>query len=359
MEKLRILIINTLGLHYEGITSVIFNYINAMDRNNLNISFIAFDDIDESLKTRFQELGAIYFVHKRKKNIKQYVKDMDRVLSNGFDVVHIHGNSGTMAIESVLAKKHKAKKIVVHCHNTTCNHKILNEFLKIPMSLCISKRVACSDAAGKWLYGKNKFTTLNNAIDINRYRYDQQKRDTFREEFGIKDEFVIGHSGHFSEQKNHYFLVDVFNAYHKIDNRVKLLLLSDGPRLGDIKEKVRQLGLSEHVIFAGRRSDASDIYNAMDLFLLPSLWEGLPLVMLEAQANGLPLLVSDTITQDAKCTQRTFYYSLDYSAVAWAKKLAEIRKMQFDRSDDMTADIRDKGFDIEYEANVLRKIYLE
>lgn len=359
MENVRVLVINTLGLHYEGITSVIFNYINAMDRENLNVSFIAFNDIEESLKMRFQKLGIIYFVQKRKKNIKQYVKDLDRVLSNKFDVVHIHGNSGTMAIESILAKKHKVKKIIVHCHNTTCDHKVLNEFLKAPMNLCATDRIACSDASGKWLYGRRMFITLNNAIDINKYHYDQYKRDIFREKFGVRDEFVIGHSGHFSEQKNHYFLIDVFYAYHKIDNSAKLLLLSDGPRLEAVKEKVRQLDLSEHVIFAGRRNDASDIYNAMDLFLLPSLWEGLPLVMIEAQANGLPILVSDTITQDAKCTQRTFYYSLGYGADAWAKKIAEIGKMQFDRNDNMDTDIRNKGFDIEYEADVLRKIYLE
>lgn len=359
MDKVKVLVINTLGLHYEGITSVIFNYISAMDKKGLDISFLAFDDTDEGLKVKFYELGAIHYVRKRKEDIIGYVQDLNKVLSEGFDVVHIHGNSGTMAIESILSKKHKVKKIITHCHNTTCNHKILNEFLKIPMDLCTSNRVACSNVAGKWLYGRNKFITLNNAIDINKYRYDQRKREIFRKEFDIKNEFVIGHSGHFSEQKNHFFLIDIFSSYHKIDGRAKLLLLSDGPRFETVKEKVQQLGLSECVIFAGRRSDASEIYNAIDLFVLPSLWEGLPLVMLEAQANGLSLLVSDTITQEAKCTQRTFYFSLDQGADAWAREIAEIREMQFERSDDMDVAIRDKGFDIEYEANVLRKIYLE
>lgn len=358
MKNKKVLMINIVGLNYEGITSVIYNYVSTMDRNGLELNFLGYHDMDEKLKRKFQDIGTIHYVHHRKKSTEAYIKDLNRVLSGGYDVVHIHGNSGTMAIEAVLAKLHHVKKIIIHCHNTTCDHKYANEILKLPMKLCATDFMACSHAAGTWLYKKNAFLILNNAIHPESFRYDPDKRIFYRKKFGIDNEFVIGHSGRFHQQKNHDFLIDVFAEYQKRDRRAKLLLLSNGPKLEEIRSKVKRLALEDSVIFAGRRSDANEIYSAMDLFLLPSLWEGLPLVMLEAQANGLPLLVSDVITKEAKCTRRTFYFGLEKGAAAWADRILEIRKQDYNRGDVVTEDIRDHGFDINYEADKLRKIYL-
>ena len=300
---INILIINTVGLNYEGITSVIYNYISNMNRDGFFIDFLCQEDVKKELAKKFSEIGNLVYTVERKKDAKQYIKNLNSVLKDKhYDVVHIHGNSGTMAIETILCKKNKVKKILVHCHNTTCDHPVVNEVLKGPMMWFSDELLACSVDAGHWLYGKKKYCVLNNAIDLEKYRYSPQIRQSIRDEYGISNEFIIGHSGHFSKQKNHEFLIDVFHEYYKMNQNTRLMLLSDGPDFENIREKVRRLSLLDNVIFVGRRADAWKYYNAFDLFILPSLWEGLPVVMQEAQANGLPVLASVVITKDEACT---------------------------------------------------------
>lgn len=354
----KILIVNTLGLHYEGITSVIYNFISNMDRTDMKIDFIAFDGMNPELKRDFEKLGEIRITPRRKKDVKGYIKALDKILDDGYDIIHIHGNSGTMAIETVLAKRHKVKKIITHCHNTTCSHPVVNKMLIPIMKSTATDFMSCSKASGKWLYGKSDYTVLNNAIKLDRFEFDEKVREECRKELGFGDEFIVGNIGHFHEQKNHTFLVEIYAEFHRICPESKLLLVSDGPKLDEIKEKVKSLGISNSVIFAGRRSDPERMYQAMDLFLLPSLWEGLPVVMLEAQAAGLPLLVSDTVTQDAKCCDTTVYKSLGDGAQSWAKDIAAIKSRRKDRTN-RRKDIAEHGFDILSEAGKLRDIYLK
>ncbi len=356
----KVLISPTLGLDLEGITTVIYNYTKAMDRSGLQLFFLTYGDLKPALRQRFEALGEILFVSDRKQSTLAYVRDYLALLKkHRFDVVHIHGNSGTMLIEVLLAKLCGVKNVMVHAHNTRTNHPVINAVLKYPMMWLSRECIGCSESAGQWLYGTHRYTVLNNAIDLSNFRFQESLRQQYREEFGVREEFLIGHVGHFSEQKNHFFLVDVFAAFHKLEPASKLLLISDGPRFEQVKEQVTRLGLEDAVIFAGRRSDVAGIYSAMDLFMLPSCWEGLPLVMVEAQANGLPLLVSDAITPAAKCTDRAFYKPLQQGAEAWALQLQEIRNLGFDRRADTCADIAQKGFDIHAEAEKLRKLYLK
>ncbi len=170
---------------------------------------------------------------------------------------------------------------------------------------------------------------------------------------------MIGHIGHFTEPKNHFFLIDVFAQFHKLEPASKLLLISDGPRFQQVKEQVARLGLEDAVIFAGRRSDVAGIYSAMDLFILPSCWEGLPLVLVEAQMNGLPLLVSDVVTKVAKCTDLLQYKPLEDGARSWAETLRQMLKTPGDRRADYRPVIAEKGFDIHAEAAKLRELYLK
>ena len=356
----KILISPTLGLDLEGITSVIYNYTKAMDRSGLQFYFLTYGDLKPALRQRFEALGEILFVSDRKQSTLAYVKDYIALLKkHRFDVVHIHGNSGTMIIEVALAKLCGVKNVMVHAHNTRTNHPVINAVLKYPMMWLSQECIGCSEAAGKWLYGTHRYIVLNNAIDLSNFRFQESLRQQYRGEFGVREEFLIGHVGHFTEQKNHFFLVDVFAAFHKLEPASKLLLISDGPRFEQVKAQVARLGLEDAVIFAGRRSDVAGIYSAMDFFMLPSCWEGLPLVMVEAQANGLPMLVSDVITPAAKCTDRAFYKPLQQGAEAWARQLQQIRDMGFDRREDTCAVIAQNGFDIHAETEKLRKLYLK
>ena len=356
----KILISPTLGLDLEGITSVIYNYSKAMDRSNLQLCFLTYGDLKPAVRERFQSLGEILFVADRKQSTFAYMKGYVALLKeHSFDVVHINGNSGTMIIEVLLAKLCGVKNVMVHGHSTRTNHPFINTILKVPMMWLSQECIACSEATGQWLYGKYPYTLLNNAIELDKFRFEETLREKYREEFGVQKEFLVGHIGHFTEPKNHFFLIDVFAAFHKLEPNSKLLLISDGPRFQQVQEKVAQLGLQDAVIFAGRRSDVAGIYSAMDLFILPSCWEGLPLVMVEAQMNGLPLLVSDAVTSAAKCTDRVWYKSLEDGAQSWAETLLKLKNQRFDRQKDFRGIIAEKGFDIQAEAEKLRQLYLK
>ena len=202
---------------------------------------------------------------------------------------------------------------------------------------------------------------LNNAINIERFRFDPNARDDCRKEFGLKDEFVIGHVGHFTEQKNHVFLIDVFEEYHHIVPHSKLLLVSDGPKISEIKHRVDEYGLSDSVIFTGSRSDTERLYCAMDVFVFPSKWEGLPLTLIEAQANGLPCYTSEVIPNATRISDHIEYISLEQSPEYWAKKVLkyennlDYRKMV---SHIACTTLIDKGYNIKVEASKLKKTYI-
>ena len=357
----KILISPTLGLDLEGITSVIYNYTKAMDREGLQLYFLTYGDLKPVLRERFEALGEILFTADRKQSTVGYMKDYVALLKkHRFDVVHIHGNSGTMLIEVLLAKLCGVKTVMVQAHSTRTNHPFVNAVLKRPMMWLCRDCIASSEVSGQWLYGKHPYTLLNNAIEVDNFRFDAAAREAYRKEFGIRDEeFLVGHIGHFTEPKNHFFLVDVFAEFHKLEPDSRLLLISDGPRFEQVKQQVARLGLEDAVIFAGRRNDAAAIYSAMDLFMLPSVWEGLPLVLVEAQVNGLPVLVSDVVTKAAVCTDRIFYKPLEDGTRDWAKALQQLQHTPFDRQEDTGAAVAAKGFDIRAEADKLRHMYLK
>lgn len=359
-KKIKVLIIPTLGLAYEGITSVIYNYISHMDCEGLDLNFISFLDMDIDLQKKFECFGQVVLLPKRKQYVLKYICLLFKLFKkNKYDVIHVHGNSGTMLIEVLLAKLTRVKKIIVHGHSTECNHEIINKILKFIMLVLSDERLACSDEAGKFLYSKRNFVVLNNAIDLQKYQYDEQVRFKCREEFCVKDEILIGHIGNFYSWKNHAFLIDVFRAYHKINKNSKLLLVSDGPLCQEMQQKVKDLGLEKDVIFAGRRADVERLYQAMDIFIFPSLYEGLGLVAVEAQTAGLPVLASTNVPIEAGCTDLFERMELEKGAKAWAEKIENIISKENDRNKNRKEQIRACGFDIENECEKLRKIYLE
>lgn len=354
----KVLIVSLVGFDYEGITSVIYNYCSNMDRSGLELEFIVYDNTAEDFKRRFSKFGALRQTANRKKNFKQYLKDFNRLLAKGgYDVVHIHGNSGTMLIEAFLAKLHNVKKIIVHAHNTKCDHPMVNAVLTPVMKMTATNLLACSDAAGKWLYKKSKYTVLDNAIDTERFLFDEEKRKNCRREFSLTDEFLIGNIGNFfTERKNQTFLLDVFSKVIEKEPKARLLLAGDGKKIDEVRQKAQSMGIGDKVIFTGGRSDTENLYCAMDIFALPSLKEGLPVAMLEAQASGLTCLVSDSITREAKCTEKVFYKALEDGAEAWAAEILRLKDGCRSRTN-ADDEIRAKGFDITSSAAKLKEIY--
>lgn len=357
----KVLIINTIGMGFEGISSVIFNYLENMNKNDLDIHIISFDGTRPEIISKIESIGTLHIFPERKHQLCNYLITLNKLLNQQFDIIHIHGNSGTMLFEVILAKLNKIQKILVHCHNTQTDHPLINKVLKKPMIYLSNNLLACSNSAGKWLYDNHPYIVLNNAIDIKKFSFNEDKREKIRKIYKIKsNDVVIGHIGHFTKQKNHTFLIDIFNEFLKFGINAKLLLVSDGPLYEDIKKKVYSLKISDNVIFTGRRDDIQDIYNAMDIFVIPSLWEGLPLVMLEAQANGLQVLASDVISKEVKCTDNVKFISLNDSPEVWAKYLFEMIQNNNVclRNQSVNEIIKENGFDIELEADKLKSIYL-
>lgn len=359
---MKLLTISTIGLNYNGITMVIYNYLSQMDRKDIKMEFISFLEMDRTLKTRFTKLGNVKLIKSRKTHFFQYLWHISQIIQNKYDIVHIHGNSGTMAIEVLLCKFYGVKKIIVHGHNTKTLHPIVNQLLKGIMLKFADINLACSEDVGKWLYKGRKYLVLNNAIDIPKFKYNDENRAVLRKKYNIGNEVLVGHIGHFNKQKNHSFLIDVFYEYLTINPNAKLVLIGNGSGYNNIKEKVRCLKIESKVLFLGYLNDPYKYYSMMDILLFPSLHEGLPIVTLEAQAAELPILASTAVTKEAICTNLFYQKSLSCGKGSWAKGMSYLLKQSGRRGDSTNIvfeSITKRGFNISEEAKKLRNIYMQ
>lgn len=357
----KILVLSTLGMYYEGITSVIYNYSNALSCKDIEFHFIAYDDVSVDLKKKFQKIGVVHIMPDRKENVLKYVHELRTLLKDGFDVVHIHGNSGTMCIETVLAKLCGVNKIIIQNHSVTCNHPRMNIIMKKIAFVTSDKRLAVSKESGDWLYGKLSYTIMNNAIDLKNYAFNEIERINVRKIYNLTNEIVIGNVARFTSEKNHLFLVDFFSELVKIFPNAKLLLLGDGPKLDEIKVFVQNKKINEHVIFAGRVPNPELYYSAMDLFLFPSKYESLGLVLIEAQANGLKCIASSNLPKVTNCSGNVEYLSTNDNSI-WLESVVNYLKQYESRfrkthSVENQKYIADCGFDITTEAEKLKIIY--
>lgn len=257
----------------------------------------------------------------------KHVWTMYRIFRQGkYDVVHCHLDWFLNSYVCLIAMLAGVKKRIVHHHQAYSKWSLLCSIMRIPCKLFATHWLACGEAAaingwGKSAVKNDKVMILPNAIDPKRFKFSEKSRQEVRARYGIKDDdFVIGHVGRFYPQKNHDFLIDVFSEVHKQKQNAKLLLLGNGPLQDKIRQKVQSLGLAEAVIFAGLQKEPAPFYSAMDVFAFPSLWEGLPLTLVEAQYSGLPCVVSGNVTKEVLISGHcVFVKKLDLNL--WAKSL--------------------------------------
>ena len=355
--------INTNHYDYTGIVSFIRAYCYSINNCNLKIEYVAFE-IHQQFRKEMDELKLVYYeIPSKKKNPYKYYLALNKVLKNNYDVVHVHGNSSLIALELFLARLHGIQKRIAHCHNTTCDHKMLNIILRPLFNFSCTDRLACSIDSGKWMYKNRNFIIMRNAIDIGKFSFDESKRYKIRKELCIKEEeIVIGHVGHFNEQKNHQFLIDIFFEFHKQHPNSKLLLVGGGILETKIKNKVDELQLKNSVIFLGKRNDIEAVMCAMDCFVFPSKWEGLGIVLIEAQATGLPCCVSSVVPNEAKMSSAYCKVDLESSIDSWCKAIDELINNNKNRNDISlfnSNEIRRKGYSIQLERERLVNIYLK
>lgn len=359
----KILVVITTGfVSWGGLTTAFMNYFRAMDKEGLSIDVASMNEPDKELRQEIETYGGKYIrLPDKRKTPVRYLAAYMRICGN-YDVVHIHGNSPTMAAELLLARLSGVKIRIAHSHNTKGMHPIMNAFLKPVFNRSYTVGVACSLAAGEWLYGKHQFTVLKNVIDTRKYAFIEEDRISIRKEYDIKEDVLLfGTVGKFVEQKNHLFLIDLFKLIHKKNPDTKLLLVGDGSQRKQIEERIAANGLRGEVILAGMQSDIGRFYSAMDMYLLPSIYEGLCLALLEAQANGLFCYASAAVTTENDVTGNVDYIELDLEC--WEKVILSTTYKwdslsRKNHSKEAIREIISKGYDNMTSGQILRKFYI-
>lgn len=315
--------------------------------------------------------GARFYKVERMRNIFKYIESLRNVIKkHDYDIVYFNFSFANI-LPVLIAKSAGAKKIFLHAHatgiesNSRFKRNILWLYHKVSLFwisfIKIDHFFACSDAAGKFIFGNSiihnsNYTVMNNAIDLNQYKYTKQRANEIRTMLNIDDnDFVLGHIGRFAYAKNHEFLIQVFYELSKIHKKVKLLLVGKGDLENNIKELVKKLGIDDKVIFIGTSNDVASLMQAMDSFILPSRFEGLGMVGIEAQAAGLPCFVSSVCPPELKVTDLVKFISLDKPAKEWAEIIICGNKvLRKDRSKEITS----AGYNIEKEIKKIEAFYM-
>ncbi len=357
---MRVLIINTVPTGRNGITNVIFNllqYMPSIEADYVSINLPQDRYVGKIKKNN----GNVFIINRNLRKIFSYIKSLKNYIKNGnYDIVHIHGNSHTVAVELVAAKLGGCKTRIVHAHSTKCNslftHKILTPIFNI---LC-THRLACGVDAGRFMYGKHYFRVVNNGIDTGRFSFRPDDRIAIREKYDVSKKFVIGHVGGFVEEKNQAFLLDVVYRLRELDDRYCLMLIGEGALMCSVKEKAVRLGIENAVMFVGGTDNVPQYLSAMDLIMMPSLFEGLPLTLIEEQANGLNCLVSDNITKEVDKTGNVSFLSLE-SINEWIDRTLsmEINEDREKVGRIAIEKIKAHGYDIQNNAEDLQRYYYE
>lgn len=353
------------GLTTGGVEAVIYNYFSKIDRKDYELYYITYDTPDPAVKKKFEDIGFhVYEVTKKKENLRKSCKEVYTILKeNHINIVHSHMTLMSF-VTSFLGKLCGIRVRIAHSHLAlypTGIKKPVYAFFKFCTRVTSTDYMACGKKAGEYLYGKNnmkkgRVRIMNNAIDTSKYEYNEEIRTKKREELQIGNRFCIGHVGRFAEQKNHAYLIDIFYEVHKKREDAVLLLVGDGPLQEEVKAQAHRYGLDDAVIFAGSRDDVGELYQAMDLFVLPSLFEGLALVLVETQCAGLRILVSDAVTDEIKMTDRMEYLPLENKKV-WVDKILSVKEENLALRSKGREEVAKSGYDIMTEAKKLERFY--
>lgn len=354
MRKMKILTISTSGLEKkEGISTVILDNFSRFDKKVFDLHIIAAGEYSEALVQEFERAGIIVkCLPSRKASVSLYVKAFIALFrKEKYDALYIHGSSAIMSIELMIAKLCGCKIRVVHSHNTTCDHKKADKLLRPLFYRLYTDAIACGEDAGKWLYGGRSFLLLKNGRDVNKYQYNEVLRLSTRISIGVReDELLVGHVGNFNKQKNQKFALAIFKELLKKNNNAKLYLMGSGTLLEETKKLAVEMGLQDKVIFTGSIGNVHEMLQAMDVMILPSLHEGLPLVAIEWQIAALPSVISDVVTSECAYSGLVSFLPLG-DAGTWADKIIEIvavdRKQLAEKQIELT---KEAGFDINQNA---------
>ena len=365
MEPIRVL--HVLGaLDRGGAETMIMNLYRNINKEKVQFDFVVHTEKHCDYEGEVLGMGGkIYsFPKYRGVNTLQYIKAWKEFFHNHLEHQIVHGHMrSTASIYLAIAKRHQ-RYTVVHSHNVSSGKgisAIVKDVLQFPLRYIADYFFACSITAGEWLFGERivkgkKFEVLPNAIEAKKYIYDETIRKRVRKELKIEDKIVIGHIGRFHPQKNHTFLIDLFEQVNLKSKQFVLLLIGEGELKENIQALVKEKKLQEDVLFLGMREDVNEILQAMDIFLFPSLYEGLGIVTIEAEAADLPVVCSTNVPSDVALTEKIQFLSLD-DMEAWIKVIESHTKLK-ERKNNLVI-IQEAGYDIQSTTEKLEQFYLK
>ena len=353
---MKLLQISTTKLQYDGLTKVIVSLIDNSKTMNIQHSVACSVDSLDYWKEELKKRGVkVYEIPNRDTDYARYLLSLRKLIrDNKFDIVHIHGNSATMLMDTIVAKSYGAKKTIVHGHNTKTNHPFVHCISRRLLSNVANVRVACGKDAGEFLFSK-PFIVIPNCIDLSKFRYNQETRKHERKRLKIEDRFVIGHVGRFTEQKNHEFLIEVFYELQKIAPNAFLIMIGEGELEDHVKQKVESLNLTEKVCFYGVSDNVENVMQAMDVFVLTSRFEGLCVTAIEAQASGLPCVVSDRLSNETKLSENFIFVGLESSISEWVEYIKKFDR-DINRENGFEC-VKTQGYDRSELLKVLEKVW--
>lgn len=340
-----------------GIEAYLMNYFRRFDRNK-----VVFDFVTECPAVAYEEEitrlgGKIYHIPARRENLIKHMLSLRKIVSeNGYDTVYFNLLSASAVFSELALFGKRNARIITHSHNDSVGNRKVHIALRPLLNRMTDTRFACSDAAAEFMFGKRyaeKATLIRNAIEADVFQFDASVRDAVRKEFQFGNKLVVGHVGRLCYQKNTLFLIDIFHEIRKRNENAVLLLIGDGEDRDAVCQKIRALELADSVVMTGVRPDVARLMQAMDVFLLPSRFEGLGIVLIEAQAAGLLCFASSAVPHEAKATGLLHYIDDHASADVWAQ--AALAHTDYERKN-TRAEIRSAGYDIETQAPYLQTL---
>ena len=347
------------NMHRAGLETVLMNYYRNIDRTQIQFDFLThrperddYDDEIEALGGRIYRAPRLY-----PQNYPAYFRFMKQFFAEHPEYEIVHSHIDSMSYLPLLAAKKAGIPIrISHSHNSSLDKDLkyaLKQYFRHRIPTAANCFWACGEKAGEFLFRGIPFTVIPNAIDPVAFRYDADVRKKKREELGLGNRFTVGHIGRFSQQKNHNFLIEIFSQILKTEPNAVLILAGKGEKEAQIREKVHTLGIGENVRFLGSRSDVNELYQAMDVFVMPSRFEGIPMVGIEAQFSGLPCVFSDKVPEETVFADTCRFVELNQLAQQWAAQVLEAGKTRPEQSP------VSETYDIRYAHKLLEKHYLD
>ena len=373
-KPIRILQINAGSKKYGGVSAMTYEIYKNIDKTKFQFDFVSPEKTTFEIKREeIEKMGGRIFELDTKGNILKrkielFVRLRKLIKQEKYQIIHINSGVFSYNLEvAIIAKLAHVKKIIIHSHSAgnpnRLAKKTIEKITKPFIKLFGTDFLTCSNEASKNMYTdkmikSNEIITIPNGIETEKFEYNEKTRNEYRKTLNIENKIVLGTVGRLSEEKNQKFMIDILKELLKLNDNAILMLVGDGDIKQQLQEYVKKMDIEDKVLFLGLREDIENLLMCMDIFIMTSTYEGLPVVGIEAQASGLPVILSDVITQEVKLTDKVKYISLQESPEKWAQEINNIEIKENERKDAYKI-IQERGFDIKETVRRTEEIYLK